>query len=212
MAHPDRATLFDKLEELRVPVDVIGGTSMGAIVAGLFFGALPALQAARVNCLGGLKIGSADAGCRRSKLRASLLIAQVALSVVLLITAGLMLQSLTTREPDLDQLELRPRQRLGLREQLPGALGIAAELRAHAERDERVGEERRVVRHDLGEASTLEEVVRAHLGPAAGAHDVVDGADLRDLEHSLRSLVSEDQALGAASARVRSVAGTRTKR
>ena len=27
-------------------------------------------------------------------------------------------------------------------------------------------------RHDLGEARTLEEMVRAHLGPAAGAHDV----------------------------------------
>jgi predicted permease len=67
-----------------------------AIVAGLLFGAIPGLQAARVNCLIGLKTGSADAGYRRSKLRASLLVAQVALSVVLLITAGLMLQSLNT--------------------------------------------------------------------------------------------------------------------
>ena len=75
-----------------------------AVVAGLFFGAIPGLQAARVNCLGGLKIGSADAGYRRSKLRASLLVAQVALSVVLLITAGLMLQSLNTvlSSPDFD--------------------------------------------------------------------------------------------------------------
>jgi putative ABC transport system permease protein len=67
-----------------------------AIVAGLFFGVVPGLQAARVNCSGGLKAGGADVGYRRSKLRASLLVAQVALSVVLLITAGLMLQSLNT--------------------------------------------------------------------------------------------------------------------
>jgi predicted permease len=75
-----------------------------AIVAGLFFGAIPALQAARVNCVGGLKTGSADAGYRRSTLRASLLVAQVALSVVLLITASLMLQSLNTvlSSPDFD--------------------------------------------------------------------------------------------------------------
>ncbi|MPY86809.1 MAG: FtsX-like permease family protein [Luteitalea sp.] len=67
-----------------------------AIAAGLFFGAVPGLQAARVNSSAGLKAGAADAGYRRSKLRASLLVAQVALSVVLLITAGLMLQSLNT--------------------------------------------------------------------------------------------------------------------
>ena len=75
-----------------------------AIVAGLCFGAIPGLQAARVNCLGGLTIGRADAGYRRSKLRASLLVGQVALSVVLLITSGLMLQSLNTvlSSPDFD--------------------------------------------------------------------------------------------------------------
>jgi predicted permease len=75
-----------------------------AVVAGLFLGAIPGLQVARVNCLGGLTIGSADAGYRRSKLGASLLVGQVALSIVLLITAGLMLQSLNTvlSSPDFD--------------------------------------------------------------------------------------------------------------
>lgn len=42
-------------------------------------------------------------------------------------------------------------------------------------------------RHDLGEATTLEEAVRAHLGPAAGAHDI--GAIERDYLLALNTLL-----------------------
>jgi putative ABC transport system permease protein len=62
--------------------------------AGLIFGLVPALQASRPSVIPALKDDSSAFGYRRSRLRAAFLIAQVALSVILLIGAGLMIQSL----------------------------------------------------------------------------------------------------------------------
>jgi len=65
-----------------------------ALLTGLVFGLVPALQASRPALVPALKDDSSGFGYRRSRLRAAFLIAQVALSVVLLIGAGLMIQSL----------------------------------------------------------------------------------------------------------------------
>jgi predicted permease len=65
-----------------------------AAVTGLIFGLVPALQASRPSLIPALKDDSSAFGYRRSRLRAAFLIAQVALSVVLLIGAALMIQSL----------------------------------------------------------------------------------------------------------------------
>src|SRR5262245_36893789 len=65
-----------------------------AAITGLIFGLVPALQASRPSVIPALKDDSSTFGYRRSRLRAAFLIAQVALSVVLLIDAGLMIQSL----------------------------------------------------------------------------------------------------------------------
>jgi predicted permease len=62
--------------------------------AGLLTGLAPAFQAGRTDVAASLKSGSREGTMHRSRLRAGLLVAQAALSVVLLVGAGLFLRSL----------------------------------------------------------------------------------------------------------------------
>jgi putative ABC transport system permease protein len=68
------------------------GVSLGT---GILFGLVPAVQASRPDVLAGLKEGSAGAGfgSRSNRLRGSLVITEFALSLVLMIGAGLLLRS-----------------------------------------------------------------------------------------------------------------------
>ncbi|MGH7694428.1 MAG: ABC transporter permease, partial [Gemmatimonadaceae bacterium] len=65
-----------------------------AIVVGLLTGLAPVLQARRVNLTGDLKAGMREGTYRKSRARVSLLVLQGALSVVLLVGAGLFVRSL----------------------------------------------------------------------------------------------------------------------
>jgi predicted permease len=65
-----------------------------ATFAGLLTGLAPALQAGRTDVASALKAGSREGTTQRSTLRASLLMAQAALSVMLLVGAGLFVRSL----------------------------------------------------------------------------------------------------------------------
>jgi len=67
-----------------------------ALLTGLAFGLLPALQMSRHDLASALKEGgtNATAGAGRHRLRGAMIVAQVAISFVLLIMAGLTLQSL----------------------------------------------------------------------------------------------------------------------
>lgn len=71
-----------------------------SVSTGIVFGLVPALQGSRVDLHGPLKEGgrsnSADAGHRRT--RAALVIAEIALSLVLLVAAGLLMHSLVLLE------------------------------------------------------------------------------------------------------------------
>jgi predicted permease len=69
-------------------------TILLALAASLVFGLAPALQSTRHDTAGALKDGAPGSGRHRSMLRRTLLIAQVALSLVLLIGAGLFARSL----------------------------------------------------------------------------------------------------------------------
>ncbi|HEY4138746.1 MAG TPA: ABC transporter permease, partial [Casimicrobiaceae bacterium] len=69
-----------------------------ALAAGLLTGIAPILQTSRGDITSALKSGAREGTVYRSKLRISLLIAQAALSVVLLVGAGLFLQSLANVE------------------------------------------------------------------------------------------------------------------
>ncbi len=66
-----------------------------AVLTGLFFGLAPALQALKADLHDTLKEGGRGAGgsLRKNRLRSSLVIAQMALSLVLLITASLFVRS-----------------------------------------------------------------------------------------------------------------------
>jgi predicted permease len=88
--------------DLRLDWRVVSFTFGISIITGIVFGLAPALQASRVNLVMALKSEDARGGARRSRLRTVFVTAQVTLSVVLLIGAGLFIRSLqraTTIDP-----------------------------------------------------------------------------------------------------------------
>lgn len=76
-----------------------------SLTTGTVFGLAPALQTTRPSLLGSLKDNAAQGGASRSRLRSILVVAQIALSLVVLIAAGLVvrtLQHLQTMNPGFD--------------------------------------------------------------------------------------------------------------
>src|SRR5688572_25372159 len=76
-----------------------------SIVAGVIFGLAPSLQATRPNITTTLKDTAAQGGAARTRLRSVLVVAQIAISLVVLIAAGLVvrtLQQLQTMSPGFD--------------------------------------------------------------------------------------------------------------
>ncbi|MEP6778514.1 MAG: ADOP family duplicated permease [Gemmatimonadaceae bacterium] len=69
-----------------------------ALIAGFAAGLAPALQSSRADLSSALKSGVRDGGQRKSKLRTTLLITQAALSIVLLVGAGVFVRSLQSVE------------------------------------------------------------------------------------------------------------------
>jgi putative ABC transport system permease protein len=85
-----------RITETRVDVLVLAVAAGLAILTGLVFGMVPAIQARRVDLQGALKADDsrgATAGRERHLLRSTLVIAEVALAVVLLVGAGLLVKS-----------------------------------------------------------------------------------------------------------------------
>src|SRR6266540_465545 len=72
----------------------LGVTFALSVGAGLLFGLAPALQATRPDLVKSLKDEALALGDRRSPLRSALVVTQVALSVLLLVGAGLLLRSI----------------------------------------------------------------------------------------------------------------------
>lgn len=71
------------------------GVALGlSLATGVAFGLVPALRAARVDLNARLRDGTAGAGARRSAARDALVGGQVAVSLVLLVAAGLLLRAL----------------------------------------------------------------------------------------------------------------------
>jgi predicted permease len=78
------------------PIDarVLVLTAVAALVTGVLVGLLPALQGSRPDLTTALKAGAREGGTQRSRLRTTLTVVQAALSVVLLVGAGLFVRSL----------------------------------------------------------------------------------------------------------------------
>ena len=65
-----------------------------SVITGVLFGLVPALQATKPDLVPALKDAASQSGVRRSLLRNGLVVAQVAVSLILLIAAGLTLRAL----------------------------------------------------------------------------------------------------------------------
>lgn len=82
------------IQEIGLSATMLGFALLLSLVTALLFGVLPAVAGARANPAEDLKGGSrTSAGGARTRLRSSLVILQVALSLVLLIGAGLLIRS-----------------------------------------------------------------------------------------------------------------------
>jgi len=86
---------FPRLQELALDRDVLAFTLAISILTGLLFGTIPAIQASKPNLVDSLKDSSrsASSGITRNRLRSVLVSIQIALALVLLIGAGLMINS-----------------------------------------------------------------------------------------------------------------------
>ncbi|HVF43829.1 MAG TPA: ABC transporter permease, partial [Pyrinomonadaceae bacterium] len=82
--------------DIRLDYRVLAFTLFVSVATGVVFGLAPALQASRLDIVTALKTEDtlARSGSRRSRLRAAFVTAQVTLSVVLLVCAGLFIRSL----------------------------------------------------------------------------------------------------------------------
>jgi hypothetical protein len=85
---------FDLLIDLTPDWRVMVFTLIVSFVTGALFGLAPALQASKVDLIPALKDEAGLGGYRRSRFRNGLVVAQVALSLLLLIAAGLIVRSL----------------------------------------------------------------------------------------------------------------------
>jgi putative ABC transport system permease protein len=82
-----------RLQEANVDAPVLIFTIAVSLLTGLLFGLAPALQASRPNLTEGLKEGARGASGRRQRLRSVLVVGEVALTLTLLVGAGLLVQS-----------------------------------------------------------------------------------------------------------------------
>jgi len=84
-----------RLNEVGLDGGVLGFAFLVTILTGFLFGLVPSLQASRPNLVTGLKEGGKGAGssARSQRFRSALVVAEVALSLVLMIAAGLLLRS-----------------------------------------------------------------------------------------------------------------------
>ena len=91
-----RSVLLTDLASVGSPFDprVLAFTTAAALLTGLLCGVVPALQMSKPDLTSDLKAGAREGTFQRGRLRATLLVTQVALSVVLLFGAGLFVRSL----------------------------------------------------------------------------------------------------------------------
>src|SRR4029453_8219006 len=82
-----------RLAEANVDLRVLGFTVVASLITGLLFGLAPALQASRLNLTEALKEGDRGSSGNRQRLRGVLVVSEVALTLTLLVGAGLLIQS-----------------------------------------------------------------------------------------------------------------------
>ena len=88
-------TDFPRLNEIHIDLRILGFTFVASVLTGILFGLAPALQISRGDVQDSIKeTGRGVSGSRRqNRFRQALIVAEVALSVVLLVGAGLLFRS-----------------------------------------------------------------------------------------------------------------------
>src|ERR1044072_1287593 len=85
---------FPRLGEINLDWRVLGFTLLASVLTGILFGLAPALQISKTDVQETLKeSGRGSSGSRGHRLRSLLIVGEVALSVVLLVDAGLLFRS-----------------------------------------------------------------------------------------------------------------------
>jgi putative ABC transport system permease protein len=83
-----------RIQEIRVDAPVLLFASLISLLTGVLFGVLPALQGSARQVTGSLKAGvTTSAGLGKQRLRGALVISEIALSLALLVGAGLLMRS-----------------------------------------------------------------------------------------------------------------------
>ncbi len=84
-----------RLNEIEINFGILGFVFLISTITGLLFGIIPALQASRTDVVTNLKDGSRGAGfgLSHSRFRSALVVVEFALSLILMIGAGLLLRS-----------------------------------------------------------------------------------------------------------------------
>src|SRR5262245_16456763 len=108
-----------RLDETRLDLRALGFTLIVSLLTGLIFGLAPAWQASRLDLNETLKEGGRSGGGARRGFRGALVVVEVALSLVLLLGAGLMIRSFSNLQNA--PLGFAPENVLTMQINLPGS-------------------------------------------------------------------------------------------
>ena len=86
-------TTLPRLSEVRIDGGVLAFTLLVSLATGLLFGLAPALQSSRIGLSEKLKEGDRGSTAAHQRLRGGLIVSEVALALMLLIAAGLLIES-----------------------------------------------------------------------------------------------------------------------
>ncbi len=95
------------LRDVHVDARVLGFALLVSVGSSLLFGLVPALRASRIDLVEVMKEGGRGGSGARRRGRSALLVAEVALSMVLLVGAGLMMRALLREQRDLPGFDTR---------------------------------------------------------------------------------------------------------